>query len=155
MRSVQGAVALPGRGVAGGRDARRVRAALIGLLVTAAVAAGVFAALEGTSAKTATPAAPAPAVPRLQDALLAGVALQQANCANWLAATPGQRSTAVRALTAAVGGMTPSGPATTLTAAQADGLFGRWCATPIARHFLLYELYIRAAGFASALPKTG
>jgi hypothetical protein len=121
-------------------------------LAAAVLAAGGVAAFE--HAGTARAPRPAPA-PRLETALLGGVALQQASCSDWLAAPAAQRSAAITALTAAVGGMTPSGPATTLSPAEADGLFGRWCSSPIARHFLLYELYIRAAGFRSALPRAG
>jgi hypothetical protein len=38
---------------------------------------------------------------------------------------------------------------TTLTSGDATRLFDHVCTSPIARGFLLYELYIRAAGFRS------
>jgi hypothetical protein len=83
-------------------------------------------------------------------ALLAGRPLQQARCAQWLTATAPQRSATIAALRGVVGGPTPWGTATTLTAAEASTLFRRTCSHGYARNFLLYELYTRAAGFRSA-----
>ena len=60
-----------------------------------------------------------------------------------------ERDRALDALHGVVGGPTPYGPATALTRAEAERLFDRTCANPIARNFLLYELYTRAAGFRS------
>jgi hypothetical protein len=48
-----------------------------------------------------------------------------------------------------VGGPTPYGPGNTLPAAEASALFDRACSGPIAQHWLLYEMYIRAAGLRS------
>ena len=84
--------------------------------------------------------------------LIAGVPLQQARCAQWQAGSDAQRRRTVDALAHVVGGPTPYGPGTTLTTSQAYALFARDCASPIANGFLLYELYIRAAGFRSVSP---
>ena len=48
-----------------------------------------------------------------------------------------------------MGGSTPFGQATALTSDEAERLFDRTCTNPIARNFLLYELYTRASGFRS------
>jgi hypothetical protein len=82
-------------------------------------------------------------------ALIGGMPLQQARCAQWLGASATERERGVEALHAVVGGPTPFGQATALTGAEAERLFDRTCANPIARNFLLYELYTRAAGFRS------
>ena len=57
------------------------------------------------------------------------------------------------ALSHSVGGATPYGVGTTLTTSQARTLFDNACSSPIAQHWLLYELYIRAAGFHRYLPR--
>jgi hypothetical protein len=82
-----------------------------------------------------------------RDALIGGVPLQSARCVQWRGGSLGERQAIVRALAADVGG--PSGPArgTTLSEGEAFQLFDHACASRIARQFLLYELYIRAAGF--------
>jgi hypothetical protein len=82
-------------------------------------------------------------------ALIGGLPLQQARCAQWLDASQSERDRAIGALHGVVGGPTPFGQATALTRAEAERLFDRTCANPIARNFLLYELYTRASGFRS------
>jgi hypothetical protein len=79
--------------------------------------------------------------------------LQSAHCVQWNAGTAGERDRVAAALSASVGGATPYGPGTTLTSAQTHTLFDNACANPIAQHWLLYELYIRAAGFRSYMPR--
>jgi hypothetical protein len=82
-------------------------------------------------------------------ALLGGLPLQQARCEQWLAGSQAERTGALDALHGVVGGPTPYGPATALTRPEAQRLFDRTCSNPIARNFLLYELYTRASGFRS------
>jgi hypothetical protein len=82
-------------------------------------------------------------------ALLGGLPLQQARCEQWLAGSQPERNRALDALHGVVGGPTPYGPATALTRPEAQRLFDRTCSNPIARNFLLYELYTRASGFRS------
>jgi hypothetical protein len=82
-------------------------------------------------------------------ALVGGLPLQQARCAQWIGASQSERDRALDALQGVVGGPTPFGRATALTPAQGERLFDRTCANPIARNFLLYELYTRASGFRS------
>ena len=79
-----------------------------------------------------------------------GQTLQQARCTDWLAATPAEKAAAVGSLSAIVGAPTEykGVRGTALTAAQSYRLLDNACASPIARHFLLYELYIRAAAFS-------
>jgi hypothetical protein len=116
------------------------------LAVLALATAGVFALRPG---RAAAPAGRSPA----QVALIGGVPLQQARCVQWLGGTPAQRQAIVGVLAAEVGGpSTTGGRGSTLTGAQAATLFAHTCASPIARHFLLYELYIRAAAFRSYMP---
>jgi hypothetical protein len=99
--------------------------------------------------------APSPAVKtgHLYRGLIGGVPLQSARCTQWNAGTGAERDRVVGALAYSVGGATPYGNGTTLTSAQAHSLFDRACASPIARGWLLYELYIRAAGFRSYVPR--
>jgi hypothetical protein len=100
------------------------------------------------------PPAPEPTAPRAAyNGLIGGVPLQQARCAQWNAGTTAERDKVVGALTYSVGGSTPYGPGTTLSSVQAHSLFERACSSPIAQHWLLYELYIRAAGFRSYAPR--
>jgi hypothetical protein len=82
-------------------------------------------------------------------ALLGGLPLQQARCEQWLAGSQPERNRALDALHGVVGGPTPYGPATALTRPEAQRLLDRTCSNPIARNFLLYELYTRASGFRS------
>jgi len=85
--------------------------------------------------------------------LIGGVPLQSAHCVQWNAGSAQERDNVAAALAYSVGGSTPYGNGTTLTSSQAHGLFDRACASPIAQHWLLYELYIRAAGFRSYAPR--
>jgi hypothetical protein len=110
------------------------------------------AALAATALVTALPlvhdGSPSPrSAPEL--ALVGGLPLQQARCAQWLGASQPERDRALGALRGVVGGPTPFGRATALTPAEAERLFDRTCASPVAQNFLLYELYTRAAGFRS------
>jgi hypothetical protein len=86
--------------------------------------------------------------------LIGGVELQSARCVQWNNGTAAERSKVVGALAYAVGGATPYGRGTTLTTDQAYTLLDSTCANPIAANWLLYHLYIRAAGFRSYGPQT-
>ncbi|MGZ4201951.1 MAG: hypothetical protein ACXVRH_07830 [Thermoleophilaceae bacterium] len=117
----------------------RLRVALVAALVAAVAASAV---LELTLRRSAGSSAVTTQV--------GGVVLQQARCQQWLAADGPQRGAILQALTGSVGGASTSGGVgTTLTTAEATRLFDHVCSSPIARGFLLYELYIRAAGFRS------
>jgi hypothetical protein len=85
--------------------------------------------------------------------LVKGVPLQSAQCAHWNAATDAERNQVSAALAHSVGGATPYGAGTTLSTAETASLFDRACASSIAQHWLLYELYIRAAGLRSYAPR--
>jgi len=119
----------------------RVRLPLGIALVVAAVAIG--AALAMTSSGTSERVAPAGPV------LLHGLPLQSANCTAWWAADEGQRMAVIQALTRSIGGPTPYGPGTTLPDARVHRLFDTVCTPTFTSHFLLYEIYVRAAGFKS------
>jgi hypothetical protein len=80
---------------------------------------------------------------------LGGVRLQSATCQHWNAAGEAERARAIRGLTEAVSGPTPRGEATTLADHEVRRLLDNQCTARHARHFLLYEIYIRAAGFKS------
>jgi hypothetical protein len=122
------------------------RAALIAALAAAvAIAAGTCVVLLAGS-HAASPAKPRTALYR---GLIQGVPLQSARCVQWNAATEAERGKVAAALSYSVGGATPYGNGTTLEKPQAFALFDRACSSPIAQHWLLYELYIRAAGFRS------
>jgi hypothetical protein len=122
------------------------RAPLLALLLALAVA--VAAISLATRIDTSPAPAPTPAAAS-GSGLIGGVQLQSARCAQWNAGTAAERSNVLGALTYSVGGATPYGNGTTLGAAQANALFDRACSSPIAQNWLLYELYIRAAGFRS------
>lgn len=81
--------------------------------------------------------------------LVKGVPLQSARCVQWNGASDAERQNVAAALSGSVGGGTPYGRGTTLSTDEALGLFDRACSSPIAQNWLLYELYIRAAGFRS------
>jgi hypothetical protein len=115
---------------------------IAGTLVACAAALALLLALPHHS-----PARRAPDTHGL--ALIGGEPLQQARCQQWLGASAAERARGVNALHGVVGGPTPFGQATALTAAEAERLFDRTCGNPVARYFLLYELYTRAAGFRS------
>jgi hypothetical protein len=98
--------------------------------------------------------APSPAhSAQLYRGLIGGMPLQSAHCVQWNAGTSAERDAVAGALAYSVGGATPYGRGTTLTSSEAHTLFDRACSNPIAQHWLLYELYIRAAGFRSYAPR--
>jgi hypothetical protein len=101
---------------------------------------------QGGHTQPATPAA-------AYNGLIGGVPLQNAHCVQWNAGTDAERDRVAAALAHSVGGATPYGPGTTLSTSQARTLFDNACASPIAQNWLLYELYIRAAGFRSYVPR--
>jgi hypothetical protein len=139
------APALPaGEARASGRRARAWAA-----VGAATVTAIVVIALTHASPRT-PPRASAPPNP---DSLIAGATLQNARCSNWLAASAADKGLAIRALEASVGAPTEykGVRGTALSTAEGYQLLDNACANPIARHFLLYELYIRAAAFRSLL----
>ena len=121
-----------------------------------AFAVSLLAAIAVALALAAIADAPSPArAGHLYRGLIGGVPLQSAHCVQWNAGSPQERDNVAGALSYSVGGATPYGPGTTLTNAEAHTLFDRACANPIAQHWLLYELYIRAAGMRSSYtPKT-
>jgi hypothetical protein len=117
------------------------------LLAVAALAA--LAAVVAFS-QTEPPAHALPAgKPAPYNGLIGGVQLQSARCEQWNAGSAAERAKVVGALSYAVGGSTPYGRGTTLATDQAYALLDRSCANPIAENWLLYHLYIRAAGFRS------
>jgi hypothetical protein len=115
----------------------------------AALATGVVIA----AALLAAPAPPAKPVTAGYNGLIGGVPLQSARCAQWNAGSGAEKDRVAAALAHSVGGGTPYGPGTTLSTSQAHTLFDNACASPIAQNWLLYELYIRAAGFRSYVPQ--
>jgi len=126
------------------RPARWRRLPAAAVVLVAAVALLVMPH-HAASTRPARPAAPA------TDALIAGATLQQARCSNWQRATPAQKAAGVNALAAVVGAPTEykGVHGTALTRDQGYQLFTNACSSPIARNFLLYELYTRASGFRS------
>jgi len=131
------------------RIAASTRPGLIVLALAAATAIALAVAVPAGQHRPAKPWLP-PGV-----ALVAGMPLQQARCEQWLAATQADRNRALGALHGVVGGPTPYGHATALTRPEAQRLFDRTCSNPIARNFLLYELYTRASGFRSLVDPSG
>jgi hypothetical protein len=120
---------------------RRLLLALAALVAAAGVTAGVVALTAGGTAERAAPAGPA---------LLAGKPLQSANCTAWWTASPAEQNAAVATLTRSIGGRTTGGAVgTTLPADRVHRLFDRVCTPSFTSHFLLYEIYIRAAGLKS------
>jgi hypothetical protein len=79
--------------------------------------------------------------------------LQSANCVEWRAIDRGRRIATIHALTRAVGGPVSSGGhGATLSDERAYRLFQNVCRNTFASHFLLYEMYNRAAAFKSLGP---
>jgi hypothetical protein len=76
-----------------------------------------------------------------------GVRLQSATCTDWKKSTPGERRSAVDQLEEVVAG--PRMEGNTLPDDVAYSTLDARCTPHLARGFLLYELYIRAAGFES------
>jgi hypothetical protein len=122
-------------------------AAFVAAVIGAAVAVALAMASQGVHDHPV--AQPAPAY----NGLIGGVPLQSARCVQWNGGTGGERDRVAAALAHSVGGATPYGRGTTLSSSQAHTLFDNACASPIAQHWLLYELYIRAAGFRSYAPR--
>lgn len=119
----------------------------------AALLAALAAAVAVGAVLLVGPSGGSPPVAQPYNGLIAGVQLQQARCAHWNAGSAGERSKVVGALAYTVGGATPYGPGTTLSSGQAHSLLDGACASPIAANWLLYHLYIRAAGFKSYVPR--
>jgi hypothetical protein len=136
------------------RAPRRIglpRARWVGAIAVV-LAAGAPAGAWLTGAReSAAPAGRAPAGAN-PNSLIHGAPLQRARCAHWLAASPADRALASGALAATVGAPTEfrGVRGTALTGPQTYALLDSSCASPIARNFLLYQLYIRAAAFRSA-----
>jgi hypothetical protein len=122
------------------RARRRVALALVAVALAGAVAAGAVALTRAGTHERALPPGPV---------ALHGTSLQAANCRTWWVASEAERGLAIRALSRSIGGPTPYGPGTTLPAARVHRLFDTVCTPSFASHFLLYEIYIRAAGFKS------
>lgn len=124
-------------------------------LPAGAWAAGILAAAASVAALALTATgARAPLVPHSRAAanpngLIHGAPLQRATCSDWNAASGADRALAVSALATTVGGPTEfkGVRGTKLNEAESYQLLDRACAGSIARNFLLYQLYIRAAGF--------
>ena len=76
-----------------------------------------------------------------------GVALQVADCDDWRASSPQERQSAIDQLERTVAG--PRGEGNTLPDEVAYNTLDARCKPEFARGFLLYQLYIRAAAFAS------
>jgi hypothetical protein len=125
---------------------RRIRLPLWWVVLLAAAVIGTLALIHLPA--THPRAAAAPVNP---DTPIHGQTLQQARCSDWLVATAAEKQAAVTALTAIVGGPTEyrGVRGTTLTRPEAYQLMTNACSSRIARNFLLYELYIRAAAFRS------
>jgi hypothetical protein len=111
--------------------------------VALALAAAVLAAVV----VVALPHGKAAPSHRAPVALIGGLPLQQASCAQWNTGTPAERAAVVRVLKRVVGGATGFGPASTLPTGDAYNLFDSTCSRPYAHGFLLYELYTRASAF--------
>jgi hypothetical protein len=133
-----------GRRAAAASRRRRLVAVLAAAALLALAAAGVLSLTADDSGPAPGAHASAPGV-----ALINGHALQSATCSDWNAGTADQQTAIVAALKYDVGGPTGYGPASTLPDADAQALFTRACGSRIATNWLLYEMYIRAAGFQS------
>jgi hypothetical protein len=133
---------------AGARGTRRAALLLAGAAIAAVAAIGFAVAGQGVREHPVAQSARAAAY----NGLIGGVPLQSARCVQWNAGSGAERAKVAAALSYSVGGATPYGPGTTLSTAQALSLFDRACSSPIAQHWLLYELYIRAAGFRAYVP---
>jgi hypothetical protein len=75
------------------------------------------------------------------------VALQVADCDDWRASSPQERQSAIDQLESAVAG--PRKEGNTLPDDVAYNTLDARCTPDFAHGFLLYQLYIRAAAFAS------
>lgn len=117
-----------------------------------ALLAAITVTLAFASAVDAPSSEPGPRA-TLYRGLIGGMPLQSAHCAQWNAGSAQERDNVAAALAWSVGGATPYGRGTTLSSSEAHSLFDRACSNPIAQNWLLYELYIRAAGFRSYAPR--
>lgn len=131
----------PPRVVTGSR--RSGVAALLAALAAAVAIVGLALSTSGPASHSGTG----------YHGLIGGVPLQTARCVQWNSGSEGERSNVAAALAASVGGGSTYGRGTTLSSSQAHDLFDRACASPIAQNWLLYELYIRAAGFRSYMSR--
>jgi hypothetical protein len=122
---------------------RLTSARVLWLGLAVALLAAIVAVAVSAAGDDSTSAASA----RSDLALIGGKPLQQASCDEWLTATPDERAALIATLKRNVGGGTPYGPGTTLSAADAYSLFERACARPYAGGFLLYAIYAKAAAF--------
>jgi hypothetical protein len=144
VQSVPAPVGLRGR-------RRPLASAALALALAALVAmAAIGLALSRPEPRVVAQPGPKPAS---YNALIGGVQLQSARCMHWNGGTAAERDKVAGALAYSVGGGTPYGPGTTLSSGEAHALFDRACASSIAQNWLLYELYIRAAGFHSYTPR--
>ena len=121
--------------------------ALLAALLAATVATLAFASAVDSPPPGASHRA------ELYRGLIGGMPLQSAHGAPGNAGSAAERDKVAGALAWSVGGATPYGPGTTLSTSEAHSLFDRACSNPIAQNWLLYELYIRAAGFRSYAPR--
>jgi hypothetical protein len=124
---------------------RAARRALAGawLLLVAAIVALAVAGISYVAVTAAGGEAPA----RL--AAPGTAFLGTTTCRDWRRADVAGRLTIVRMLGLAATGPDPETAGSTLEPGRAYGLFQRACSTELARSFLLYEIYNRAASFQS------
>lgn len=112
----------------------------VGVIVATALAVGTLALTRGAPSEPARTAVPSS---------VRGVPLQSADCRTWWTIGEAERMATIRGLTRSIGGPTPYGPGTTLPDARVHRLFDSVCTPTFADHFLLYEIYVRAAGLKS------
>ena len=117
-----------------------IAGALAAVVVLAAGGCGDAASGEGSGADRGAPA-------RATGALHARTRLQTASCRDWRAATRAERELTVERLAEVVAG--PRQEGSTLPSDVAYRTLQGRCRPAFAKGFLLYELYIRAAGFYS------
>ncbi len=86
----------------------------------------------------------------------AGPRVEVFTCEDWNRANPQTRFSTVAKIRDVVGGQVTgtgvSGTGTVLDDEVAYDFFDQYCEQDLARHFLLYKLYGRAAGFAGQSP---
>ena len=135
---------------------RALPSANVALPVTAAIAAAVATVVLlltlGVASSGTRHAAPvaSPQPTATYDGVIHGIPLQRATCANWRRASGADRDEILSGLAGTVGGAsTTGGYGRTLAPAQASALFDAQCATSATRHFILYVIYARAAGFSA------
>jgi hypothetical protein len=129
------------------------RASAVAAVAVATVALAVVVTGSGEPPERASPRAAAPSAPAPAPVAELRGNLQSARCRHWRAGSEADRRTVLGALHTVVGGRTQAGVASTLSSAEATRLLDDACAPGYARGYLLYELYIRAAGFRSHLPR--